>query len=82
MLTIDLKNDEKINEDVCCNITLLSFVEMQFDKIKQDSIIKEISLETLVSQENMGFGINSPYFDKNIHFLVETEVDKLLVVAV
>jgi hypothetical protein len=37
-----------------------------------DFYFGEISLNTKIDSSYIGFGINSPYFDKNIQFVIET----------
>ena len=39
------------------------------------------SIRTVITDNNTGFGINSPYFDKNVHFYLQTNPGQSIEIA-
>jgi hypothetical protein len=55
-------------------LTLYSFAEMKFKELEAKPCLKNANIVTKITEENVGFGINSPYFNKNLQFSIETEI--------
>jgi hypothetical protein len=81
LLTVEPR-EEMVSDELCCTMSLLSFVEMNFEKVQECPLLKEVTLDTVIRPDNVGFGINSPYYNENLQFLIEAEADRQLTVAV
>ena len=68
LLVVQTKDHTDVEVD--CTLTMLSFVQMYFDKFREVQLLKEVELVTNVATQNVGFGINSPFFHKNLQFLI------------
>jgi len=49
---------------------------MSFQDVQPKTSLKQICFKTHIKPENTGFGINSPFFVKNMQFSIETELKK------
>lgn len=47
---------------------------MKFKELSAKPCLKRTSLLANITQDNVGYGINSPYFNKNLQISVETEI--------
>jgi hypothetical protein len=72
LLTVRMNEGEETAENAYFTLTLYSFAEMKFKELEKKPCLIEKSLAAAVSEQNVGFGINSPYFNKNLQFSVET----------
>ena len=82
LLTVSLKDEECLKEEeVFYTITLYSFAEMRFKKYEDKHFIMRNSVKTQISSNNTGYGINSPYFDRNLQFYLETVPGKSIEIS-
>ncbi len=54
---------------------------MRFKKYEDKHFIMRSSIKTEITPDNTGYGINSPYFDKNLHFYLETMPGKSIEIS-
>lgn len=45
---------------------------MRFKRYEDKHFIMRNSIKTEITHNNTGYGINSPYFDRNLHFYLKT----------
>jgi len=55
---------------------------MRFKKYEDKVFIMRNSIKAQLSHNNNGFGINSPYFDNNLQFYVETNPAKSIEISI
>jgi hypothetical protein len=55
---------------------------MRFKKYEDKIFVMRNSIKAEIFPENVGYGINSPYFDRNLQFYLETNAGKNIEISV
>lgn len=79
-----LADDDEVvdNHEVAFTLLFLSFVDIEVKELPKREILRHDSTLSKVTKENVGFGLNSPDFFKNVQYSLRVSPESWLQIQV